>query len=192
VPLAVRCGLSRQFPATGLSTDQRLSVGFGLGFQDLVLDYAFLPWGDFGATNRLSLHWLQRWQPGHDAGPAPEPSAETRTALAVNQLPLPEPLTETAGAPAPSLASPSAQTSLHVLSDLAAQGRSLQEQGRNNEALQAYLTAVHADSGDLEAWRGLARLYHSLGQEAEARRCWQRVRSLDPEDPEAAAVLPVP
>ncbi|HXC63995.1 MAG TPA: bacterial transcriptional activator domain-containing protein, partial [bacterium] len=96
------------------------------------------------------------------------------------------------GAAGPAALSFTPQTDLHVLSDLAAQGRVLQEQGRNAEALQAYLAAVRADPADLEGWRGQARIYHALGREADARRCWQRVRSLDAGDPEAAAAMAVP
>ncbi|HXB98529.1 MAG TPA: tetratricopeptide repeat protein [bacterium] len=195
LPLAVRAGFSREFPDTGLSTDQRLSVGFGLGFRDLVLDYAFLPWGDFGATNRLSLRWLQRWRPGEDAGPAPEPDgAPARRVPAVAELPLPAALSPTAAqASSPTAqalsASAAAGTDLHVLSDLAARGRDLQDQGRHGEALRAYQEAVQADPSDLEAWRGQARVFGVLGRQDEARRCWQRVLALDPSDPEAAAAM---
>ena len=194
LPLAVRAGFSRELPGSGQVADQRVSVGFGLGYKDLVLDYAFLPWGDFGASNRLSLRWLQRWQPGHDAGVAPDPApdADTPTALTVDQLPVPTALSATASTEAPGPVSSSARTDLHVLSDLAAKGRALQEKGRNAEALQAYLEAVRADPADLEGWRGQARIYHTLGREADARRCWQRVRSLDAGDPEAAAAMDVP
>ncbi|HXC64199.1 MAG TPA: hypothetical protein VNZ67_07560, partial [bacterium] len=132
LPLAVRAGFSREMPGSGHVSDQRLSIGFGLGFKDLVLDYAFLPWSDFGASNRLSLRWLQRWQPGHDAGLAPEPApdADTPVALTVDQLPLPVALSTTA-TPADGTAGPAARTDLHVLSDLADRGRALQEEGRS-------------------------------------------------------------
>ena len=136
---------------------------------------------------------LQRGTPEPVAEPQPadEPLASYTVLPPPRKHATPTPTaTPTAVAPSPSPGHP--KTQVHVLSDLAAQGRALQDAGHAQEAMQAYLLAVNADATDVEAWRGLARGYQGLGRLDYAHRCWLRVQGLDPADPDAKTALETP
>jgi tetratricopeptide (TPR) repeat protein len=67
--------------------------------------------------------------------------------------------------------------------------------GRSREALPLVERALRHDPAHAGAWVNLGLCYAAAGDSAQARRAWQRARSLEPSDPRAAALLgdsPVP
>lgn len=186
VPVAVRAGYSQDLPAFSAEVSQRFSAGLGVGFGDYQIDYAYLPWGSFGSTHRLSLSLVQPWS---HSEPKAEPQAEAPT-------PQPRPQPTAAPSPQPTpLAAPAAparETRFRVLSDAVVQARALEAAGRVNQALKVYHQAATADPDDGLAWKGMAGIYQRAGQGAFARQCWQQVLRLDPGDPDAQAGLNAP
>ncbi|HEV8578195.1 MAG TPA: tetratricopeptide repeat protein [Thermoanaerobaculia bacterium] len=63
-----------------------------------------------------------------------------------------------------------------------AQGRSLAELGRYEEARAVYSRATQIDSGNALAWANLGAVYVHLGKTAEARSYYDKALSLDPEN----------
>lgn len=64
----------------------------------------------------------------------------------------------------------------------AAQGKSLAELGKYDEARAAYRRATEIDPGNALAWAGLGAANVLLGQDIEARPCYDKALSLDPEN----------
>jgi hypothetical protein len=184
LPVALRLGYSQQLPAFVPELATRFSGGLGVAFSQYHLDYAYIPWGSFGATHRVSLSYAQPWraaQPGPEAMPAPQPT--------------PMPAATPVAAPTPALQAPTARPSeaqFRVLSDAVVQARSLEAAGQDGQALVHYHQAVGADPQDLAAWKGMALLYTRAGQVEYAQRCWRQVLRLDPQDPVAQQALQGP
>jgi hypothetical protein len=181
--MALRVGLDHSLASQDLSPWQGFSAGFGFNLGGLDLDYAFVPYDSFGNTHHLSARWSFAAErvpaalvPSAPPAPAPSPTPAAPPALP----------------PTPPTPFQAPVTSLHVLGDLDVQGRDLQAAGHDLEAMKVYLTAVNQNNADLEAWRGLARAYATVGRVDYARSCWQRVQALDPSDPEASAALAAP
>ncbi len=63
-----------------------------------------------------------------------------------------------------------------------AQGRALAGQGRYDDALLAFNGATQIDPGNATAWANLGAIHILLGQEAEARSCYDKALRLDPEN----------
>jgi hypothetical protein len=211
--LALRAGLDHSLAGQDLSPWQGFSAGFGFNLGGLDLDYAFVPYDSFGNTHHLSARWsfaAETKASGPDpavvplALPASDLAAPSAMPVSGSAAPLRSPTAAAAATttgPAATTATADALTppqdrapvvNLHVLGDLDVKGRELQAAGKNFEAMKVYLDAVNQDNADLEAWRGLARVYAALGRADYARNCWQRVLVLDPADPEAAAALAGP
>jgi hypothetical protein len=185
-PVALRAGYSQSFPSFDDGLSQRFSVGAGAGFGFYQLDYAYLPWGDFGGTHRFSLSFNQPWaqapeaepQPAPRPVPTPQPTPLVTPAPMAVLTPGPTPLPTPPPSPAP-------ESRFRVLSDAVVQARALEAAGRLNEALKLYHSAASADPNDLAAWKGMALLYQRAGQSAYAQQCWQQVRRIDPSDLDA-------
>lgn len=188
VPVALRVGYSQSFPAVDAGLGQRFSLGAGAGYGFYQLDYAYLPWGTFGATHRFSLSFNQPWTqaPEADPAPAPRPVATPQPTPIVTPAPIavttpePTPLPTAVAAPIPA-----PQSTFRVLSDAVIEARALEAAGRPSEALKLYNGAATADPNDLAAWKGMAQLYQRAGQGAYAKQCWDQVRRLDPSDLDA-------
>lgn len=193
VPVALRAGYSQDFPALSTSVSQRYSVGVGVAYDQYTLDYAFLPWGDFGATHRLSLSFHQDWS--RDEAPAPQPKPVVTPAPTPAPTPAATPAPLLVPQPTPVATSPDLglpSTHFHVLSDGVAAARGLETAGNVEGALKAYHDAAVADGADAEAWRGMARLYTRVGRADYAKHCWTELLRLDPQDAEAKAGLGPP
>lgn len=152
---------------------QELTAGVGVRLGDFQLDYAYLPYGDLGTSNRISLSYLF-------------PSAK------------PIPPIETKPAAAPASSSPPAATfkpnpgtgpnqnvltlQFDVPSDLVAQGQTLEAQGNTVEAMSLYQEEIKQNGQDAMAWWYLGNDYYKLGQKAYAVQCFEEVRKLKPGD----------
>lgn len=60
-----------------------VSGGFGLGLRGAAFDYAFVPYGDLGATHRVTLSWLLGSAPRGAGAPAAVPAERRRARMIV-------------------------------------------------------------------------------------------------------------
>jgi hypothetical protein len=200
----IRAGYQLSLQDTGLNGLQGVSAGAGVAVRGFCLDYAFVPFGDLGSTNRISLTY-------HFGGatPAAPGAAKASTAHGANspsELPLPSlgpPLGASSQAPmgpAPVIPEPVAGSSagaggqsLTVQFDMpspqVAKGEKLEQAGQLEEALKAYRAAIKDNPQDAKAWWDMANLYYRFNHKDYAVQCFEQVVKLKPEAQSLAAWL---
>ncbi|MEC9476503.1 MAG: tetratricopeptide repeat protein [Planctomycetota bacterium] len=60
---------------------------------------------------------------------------------------------------------------------------------RKSSAKQAYTEVTDSDSGNVEAWKALGRIYEEDKELDDAIECWERVRQIAPQDGEAGKAI---
>jgi len=193
----VRAGLEHQ-SGQPFGAGQLATCGLGFKAWDASADYALVMLGSAGMGHCISLGYQFLPEPQATPSPLlalpppPELAWPTPTpmpsATAMQALPLPLPAPSPVATPEP-LALPGAQTQMDLASDPLGQGNALAAQGRDKEAVEAYLAALKLEPQDLLAWKALARAYGRLQKPDWAERCWQQALQLAPSDAEAQAAL---
>jgi len=200
----LRVGYRHKLRETGTDGMKGLTAGGGLQYRDVRLDYAFEPFGELGATNRVSM--VYRFGSGRiPAAAAPAPVTVVKTVVQPVLLPSTAPMPP--GGPPPT---PTPQTAAFVtpepidgtgpsgseltvkfalVSDETAQGAEMEKQGRNQEAFQHYLKAVQEDRNDSVAWWRLGNLYYHHRMKEQAVRCYEEVLRIKPENTQLAEWL---
>lgn len=162
-----------------------LTLGGGVGLGPVKLDYAWLPFGDLGASQRVSLEYSF----GAAAlGPAclPLPAAAS---MSNNTPALPRPVTGTPSAAVAATPTTRVDTAFNVLSDGYLLGQQLERNRQDPQAADAYRLAVQDDPSDLLSWEALARLLVRQGMLDAAGTCYANVLRLNKDDEEAAGWL---
>ncbi len=241
--LFLRAGWEQPLSDSALSGLTGFTAGVGVDLAGFRFDYAFLPYGDLGASHRISLGYqlgqgaegasskafprtgkdralpgaapnspaASSW-PGQAAlpglpplpalpgGPAASGAAPANATPEGPPRPLslpggrgdgfPSPPADSPGgagpaaAGSPSTGSPAAKDSLVVQFDLpdnsAPSGAELEKEGRYQEALQTYRSALQQNPGDAAAWWAVGNLYRRFHQKAAAIQCFQQVLRLQP------------
>ncbi len=171
----IRAGYQGVLQDTGLNGLQGFSAGGGVDFSGLCLDYAFVPFGDLGATNRISLTY-RFGGPSQPTSTATQ-SVKASTAQSVTAGVKPEPVTgSSAGAGGQSLT-----VHFDMLSPQVANGEKLEQDGQWTQASEAYRAAIKENPQDAKAWWQLANLYYRVNQKAYAIQCFEQVLKLKPE-----------
>jgi hypothetical protein len=143
-----------------------LTLGAGLSWKGFNLDYAYLPYGDLGATNHFSL--------GYEFDVVSKTASAAATQAVASATP-------TAPKPAGSEPTQGGLTvQFNLPPDLVAQGKALEAQGRLNDAMRFYLGALKQDNRNINAWYALGRGYYQLKQKPYAIQCFQNVLKLQP------------
>jgi hypothetical protein len=239
--LFLRAGYQMPLEDTGVSGLTGFTAGVGFEFSGLKLDYAYLPYGELGASHRLSLgYWFGSGKPAAST-PSPSPGWTPPPVAGLPQPPIPSTQSrQVPGAPpgsfpcegfslppddigkveglgtivpkptaVPTPPAGGVQTPLNYspdrenppgdqgplvvefdfLSDAAAQGKSLEKQGRCLEAVQLYLNAVKKDPQDASAWQELGNLYYRLKYKDDAIYCFEQVIGLEPDKKDLAGWL---
>jgi hypothetical protein len=151
---------------------QDLTAGAGIRFDDLELDYAYLPYGELGTSQQISLSYFFPSSPPH---PTP--------AMAVKK-----PVSDAVETPAGFKPEPGSGTDKKPLTllfdvppDLVAQGQSLEGQGNTTEAVQTYQAEITKNPDEVSAWSALGTCYFKMGQKVEAIKCFEQVLKLRPD-----------
>jgi hypothetical protein len=175
--LSLRAGYLLNFEDNTWGGLNSLSIGCGFKLSSFSIDYAWLPYGDLGNSQRVSLNYAFV-----SSLPAPPeaslPRLASTEALSPSARTLPYP-------PGPALVETHDQDSYQVLSEGYVLGQDLEQQGKAREALSAYRLALSGDPGDLPSWRALAHLYVRFGREDYARSCYLQILKLKGSDSEA-------
>jgi tetratricopeptide (TPR) repeat protein len=161
----LRVGYDYYFQDNLIEGIQGFTAGAGIRLGDLQLDYAYLPYGDLGTSNQISLSYLF-------------PQAKPQPAAVSNP-----------GAP-PALFKPEAGTDapknvltmqFDVPPDPLAQAQTLDGQGRTVEAMRIYEYYLKQNGQDANAWYYLGADYYKLDQKSYAVMCFEKVLKLKPD-----------
>ena len=183
---AFRIGYLLNFQQDAWQGLSGLTLGGGVGLGPVKVDYAWLPFGDLGASQRISLEYpfgTAVAGPACAPVPAATPAGRTMPAapLPVSPTPSAVVLTRTARV----------DTAFNVLSDGYLLGQQLERSSQVSQAADAYRLAVQDDPSDLLSWEALARLLVREGLVDAAGTCYANVLRLNKDDEEAAAWLKV-
>jgi hypothetical protein len=152
------CGRAGSIIDFGRSTQdwkKGLSLGAGMRFEAIQLDYAFTFGGGLGDSHRISLtgSWGSRGKPVT----LPEPDREADDIPSPLPGPPAKPVTITFELPGQACGNPS---------DCFDKAVALENKGKKLEAMRYYLKAIEYDPKLEAVWLRLGRLYYSLGREA--------------------------
>ena len=133
-----------------------LTAGAGIKFEGFSLDYAYVPYGDLGTSNRLSLGYEFPNAPAVPvtvmATPQPAATAAPKSPLKVKfELPVEAARTPVAGSP-------------------------------DNGLLSSLLAKVQSNPNDSRAWVDLGQAYLKAGQRDSAAQCFEQALRLNPGD----------
>lgn len=180
----VRAGYQKSMVSDAIQGLSGVSFGVGALLHQFTLDYAFLPYGDLGASHRASVGY--RFETGGaKSGPKadprtapalPVPAAVTAPSSTVPQAPIgvaPQPVDPSKGREALTL-------KFDFSTEALAQAQELAQQGRDLEAVRAFQDILQGDPDNAAAWMGMGRIYHKHGRKAETLRCFERALQLDP------------
>ena len=136
------------------------TAGAGLRVDALSLDYAYLPFGTLGTSNRISLSYQFD---------LPKEVVKVQVPVTVVQ-------------PAPAAANPKdVEVHFKVQSDPLADGQALEKAGKISDAIQVYVDAIKADPSNDSLWSALGRDYYQLGNRDYAIQCFEKSLQLKPD-----------
>jgi tetratricopeptide (TPR) repeat protein len=151
-------------------------MGAGLRWKEYSLDYAYVPFGDFGVSHRVSL--------GYEF---PEPKKETPQApvTIIQQIPVPAPTPAPQAAPgAPAPSGPSVQIKFKVPVEPGEPGVEVLPKSKLEGEIQDAMALVKADPQNTRNWYQLGNLYFQAKQKESAVQCFEQVLRLEPNHPE--------
>jgi hypothetical protein len=146
------------------------TAGAGARFGQFQLDYAFVPYGDLGASHRISLGY----EFANPAPPISRPVTVLVSPVTVQTPPV------TVAAPVPVPAGESAKTKLEVLFDLP--GAPVRAKDNFQSQIAAYEKAASDHPGNSRAWRNLGIVYLNSGQKDLGIQCLEQAFRLNPAD----------
>jgi tetratricopeptide (TPR) repeat protein len=180
-PAALRAGYDLAFQDDDLGGLNGLTLGGGLALGPVSVDYAYLPFGQLGVSQRISVQYA--FNAANSAPEAPKPPPKPVA------TPQPTPQASATPSPVPSPAAGSTEPVFAVLSDGGRLGQALEARGDTISAAQAYHAALALDPQDTPSWRALAHLYVRSGRADDAAECFQGLLRASPGDEEAVEWL---
>ncbi len=159
---ALRLGYQQTFYDNQIEGLTGLTAGAGIKISSLSLDYAYLPFGSLGSSNRISL--------GYQFDLPKE----------VVRVPVQVPVTVVQQAPE----TPSKDVEVHfkISTDPLAQGQELEKEGKLKEAMGIYVDAIKEKPSDDLLWQALANDYYHLDEKVYAIQCFEKVLQLKPDN----------
>lgn len=142
-----------------------LTAGAGIKISSLTLDYAYLPFGTLGDSNRISLTY-QFDLP--------------REVVQVN-VPVQMPVTVIQNIPQPP-DTKDVEVHFKISTDPLSQGQALEQAGKWKEAIELYVAALKEKPADGMLWKALGNAYYQLGKKDYAIQCFERVLQLEPDN----------
>jgi hypothetical protein len=203
---SVRAGYQYDLVDNQLEGVNGLTLGAGYRWQGLSLDYAFLPMGDLGASQRVSLSYYfaatsapsmakgLMEKPNSNETPSSQGSAPslvstapsaavTHSALSPGTKPFLALSNDLSPSPpaSPSGGNDDLEIQFQLSPDTVNQGKELEKEGKYREAVALYIQTIHNDQKNLLAWWGLGNIYYRLGRKDYAVQCFQQVLQIQPD-----------
>ena len=145
------------------------TLGMGIAYRKIRLDYSYIPFGELGNSQRVSLVYMFDDQASSTPVPTPSPTAEVTAVVTPDPTPWPT-------------ATPEPIIQFQVPQSALKQAQNFEKEGRYREAVQAYNQAIQLNPQGIAAWRGLGMVYYRLGRHEFAIRCFEEVLRLNPSD----------
>jgi hypothetical protein len=146
-----------------------LTAGAGIKISSLTLDYAYLPFGTLGDSNRISLTYQ------FDL-----PKQVVKEVVQVN-VPVQMPVTVIQMVPQPPDAK-DVEVHFKISTDPLAQGQAFEKEGKWKEAIELYVEALKEKPDDDLLWKALANGYYHLGKRDYAIQSFEKVIQLEPDN----------
>ncbi|HTC19949.1 MAG TPA: tetratricopeptide repeat protein, partial [bacterium] len=172
---SLRAGYQLDLSDNQLSGFSGLTTGAGICLDDIHFDYAFLPSGDLGTSNRISLDY--------EFGPSVPQASPSPTPTPI-LLPVSTPTPVPSLLPTPVSAAPGSSLDIHFRlpdePDTDAQDNPVGSASEISQDIQA----VQQNPQDARAWWVLGRAYYAKGQKNSAIQCFQQTLRLKPDNPQ--------
>ncbi len=153
----LRAGYRLKFGENNTGGLTGLSAGAGVGINDFTIDYAFVPFGDLGVSNRVTLN-MDFAVPNSDVEML-KPVRRVVEKESDKQAKTPE-----------------------QLRDMLAQGGSYENAGNLNAAEKEYKAIIDENFDYADAWKRLGAVMVKKKNNVEAFRCFQQYLKLRPDD----------
>jgi len=160
----LRAGYQLPFFDDQIGGFTNFSAGAGARFDDLILDYAYLPFGDLGTSNRISVTY------------------QFELPKEIVKVQVPVTVIQTVQAPVP-VSGSGVEMHFKIANDPLAEGQALEKQGKLIEAVQVYVASLKDAPRESPLWLALGRLYYQLGQKSYAIDCFENALKLKPDNP---------
>jgi tetratricopeptide (TPR) repeat protein len=147
-------------------------LGAGLKLGNFNLDYAYVPFGDFGVSNRISL--------GYEFSPAPKEVVQVPvTVIQRVMIPAPTPL---ATPSIPNSTKTSVQVKFKVPMEAGQAGQGSLSPSQQEIQIQSYLQSIKTNPQNVQNWWQLGNLYYQTDQKDSAIQCFEQVLRLKPDN----------
>ncbi len=168
----VRAGYQTPLDGQIAGGSTAFSLGAGLKLGDFSLDYAYIPFGDFGVSNRISL--------GYEFPPAPKEVVQVPVTV-IQRVMVPAP---TPAAISPALDSPKTaiQVKFTIPSGQGDAGVTTLSPTQQETRIQSFLQLIKSDPQNPKNWWQLGSLYYQMRQKASAIQCFEQVLRLKPDN----------
>ena len=153
------------------------SAGLGLHWEQFTLDYAFLPNGDLGSTQRVSLQY--------DFGaaqsePTPTPVVPSPTPTVVPAVSTPTVIATSSSAGPTPTQTPSPDDTLTLYFKVPEDSGAVPLTNEMAVEMRKLSDHIKLVPRDAQAWMDLGRLYYQIGKKEWAIQCFDQVLRLEP------------
>jgi hypothetical protein len=170
-------------------TDNGLTLGAGFRMKDLMLDYAYVPFGDFGQSHRVSAEVAfgapveRPMENAHASTPVPQPARTIKPEPAPTPArPAVTPVSATTARESEDAAAPSERVDP---AEMKARAAAAMTAGRYGEAADWYRMVLARNPGDLVLRYNLATAYFRAELYDDAANQFEQVANADRLDEEA-------
>lgn len=172
--LIARAGYEARLGSTLIDGFSGATFGLGFNLGSLTLDYAYLPFGDLGSGQRLSMKWRMSPPPTPTPAPTPPPVPEAAPGPppVVEAVVTPEPIVFAPLAPLPTAVptpppSPD-ELQVKVTEDALALARQAEDKGDRDSAVALHRGLLSRFPDNPVVWRSLGDLYYRAGLREQA------------------------
>jgi hypothetical protein len=173
--LAIRAGYQWDLYDNEVSGFHGLSAGLGLRWERMSLDYAYLPMGDLGTTQRISLQY--------DFGEKPVPSAKAKNIPSPSPTPSSSPTPDSTPSLSTTPAAASGSDNLKLYFMVPDESGAQASTPETSAEIKRLCAVIRENPKDARVWMDLGRLYYRIGRKEWAFQCFDEVLRLEPGTP---------